>query len=247
MKYVLSDIHGNLDTWNSIKEQIHMTKDDEMFILGDVIDRQPYGIAILKEIIATANMHMLLGNHEYMMLNALDMPCSNDDAELDDSAKERKKLWYYNGGEVTHKAFRKLSADEKSRIVKYLQALPLDFEVESGETKYILVHANWCRTYETFNPDEPERTKYFAVWDRDHIDITLKMLAASGNNHILVIGHTPTLHFAEKKNEWPNDKDQLSVFKLKNLLAVDCGAAYPDYGGRLACIRLDDMKVFYST
>ena len=31
-----------------------------------------------------------------------------------------------------------------------------------------------------------------------------------------------------------------------NRICVDCGCAYPSYGGQLGCIRLDDMREFYS-
>ena len=27
---------------------------------------------------------------------------------------------------------------------------------------------------------------------------------------------------------------------------IDCGAAYPEYGGRLGCLRLNDLAEFYT-
>ena len=41
MIYVMSDIHGNLRRFNSIMEQINLTPDDTLYVLGDVIDRYP--------------------------------------------------------------------------------------------------------------------------------------------------------------------------------------------------------------
>ena len=81
MVYVLSDIHGNLNRYNSIIEQINLQETDILYILGDVIDRYPDGIKILREIIKKDNVKMLLGNHEYMMLEALDPLGSVDEWE----------------------------------------------------------------------------------------------------------------------------------------------------------------------
>lgn len=71
MIYVLSDIHGQSRRFHSILSQIDLKDEDTLYILGDVIDRNPDGIRILREIISHPNMQMLLGNHEHMMLQSL--------------------------------------------------------------------------------------------------------------------------------------------------------------------------------
>ena len=38
MQYVISDLHGDLDSFKSILEKIQFQNTDEMFVLGDVID-----------------------------------------------------------------------------------------------------------------------------------------------------------------------------------------------------------------
>ena len=48
-----------------------MKESDTLYILGDVIDRHPYGITILRKIMKMPNAKMLLGNHEYIMLKAI--------------------------------------------------------------------------------------------------------------------------------------------------------------------------------
>ena len=74
MIYVLSDIHGNERRFNSIMKQINLQSEDTLYVLGDVIDRHPGGIRLLRRIMAMPNAKMLLGNHEYMMLRALGYP-----------------------------------------------------------------------------------------------------------------------------------------------------------------------------
>ena len=44
MIYVLSDIHGNTERYNSIMQQINLQESDTLYVLGDVIDRYPDGI-----------------------------------------------------------------------------------------------------------------------------------------------------------------------------------------------------------
>lgn len=68
MTYVLSDIHGNLRRFESIMAQINLQPDDTLYVLGDVIDRYPDGIKILRRIMQMPNAKMLIGNHEYMLL-----------------------------------------------------------------------------------------------------------------------------------------------------------------------------------
>ena len=50
MIYVLSDIHGNAARFNSIMEQINLQPEDTLYVLGDVIDRYPNGIRILRKL-----------------------------------------------------------------------------------------------------------------------------------------------------------------------------------------------------
>ena len=66
--YVMGDIHGEADRFHAMLKKIRFSEDDTLILLGDVIDRGPDGIALLLEIMEMPNVIMLLGNHEYMML-----------------------------------------------------------------------------------------------------------------------------------------------------------------------------------
>ena len=70
--FVLSDIHGYYKTFLKMLEQIRFSDDDFMYVIGDVIDRGDQGIAIIKDLMQRKNVEMFLGNHELMMLNAID-------------------------------------------------------------------------------------------------------------------------------------------------------------------------------
>ena len=63
MIYVMSDIHGHRRRFDSVMKQINLQPEDTLYILGDVIDRNPDGIRILQQLRAMPNVVMLLGNH----------------------------------------------------------------------------------------------------------------------------------------------------------------------------------------
>lgn len=206
---------------------IRFSDEDQMYILGDIIDRNPDGIAVLREIMSAGNMHMLLGNHEYMMINAVENPETPVGTWITNLG-----LWYLNGGAVTEKAFNALELDVQKGIIDYMKNLPLTIEVICNEKRYLLAHGSPESMYREGCP-YADKTE-FAVWNRfdpraDRFD----------PNKTLICGHTPTIHFSSKV--------PMEVFRSHNMLFLDCGCAYSSgEGGRLACLRLEAQEVFYS-
>ena len=238
MKYTISDIHGNLNGFMTMLKQINFTENDELYVLGDVIDRGLYGIDILQYIMEHDNIKMLLGNHELFMIQS-----------LVDNDYDVYKCWTSenNGGSVTYEAFMKLKESEKNDILDYLTSLPLRFNVEAAGSKYHLCHANspvvWRKLVEAGKIKEwPFNKRDFCTWDRKHH----KELNEFGkeNDVKIIIGHTPTpmLSSFDGKAE--------PLLLGDHLLNIDCGSAYinrDEYKNvcRLACLRLGDEKVFY--
>lgn len=241
MKYVVSDIHGNLENWKSILGKINLNGGDELYVLGDVIDRHPHGIDILLQIMSMKNVHMILGNHEYMMLEALGFPYDESTIVGVKQTREALGVWYINGGEVTHEAYKKLS-EEQLRVIEFLRDLPINMNVEVGKTVYRLCHATVEEMYDLVELCHPETRTSFCVWDRE----TVMMLAVLMDEDTKIIfGHTPTINFQP-------DKETLEIFKYGNVIGIDCGSGFPEYSkhfkcrGRLACLCLDTEEVIYS-
>ena len=235
MVYVMADIHGNLRRFNSIMEQIDLQPEDTLYVLGDVIDRHYDGVRILRKLMAMPNVKMLLGNHEYMMLRALNEPY--DDGDVPNLA-ECLFLWYRNGGDVTHRYWKRIRKTLRAEVVAYLQELPLNLDVTVNDRHYKLVHGAPVECYETHGDPKRSRT-YFAVWKRWEVNDALP------GNYTMIFGHTPSKHY--------HYQDPLQVYWGDRLIGIDCGSGYPDKPeddfdpqGRLACLRLDDMQVFYS-
>ena len=238
MIYVMSDIHGNSRRFNSIMKQIKLQPEDTLYILGDVIDRYPDGIKILRQLMAMENVKMLLGNHEYMMLNALKTEPDKRYSAKWYEWEHDQRLWYSNGGHVTHNYLKHIRKTIRAEIISYLESLPLCFDVEVNGNVYKLVHA---APEETFTKQSRyDNSKAHAVWKR------LKRFDNLPGDYTLIFGHTPTIEYEITR--------PLQIYHTERAICIDCGAGtaeHPDWFayfcyGRLACLRLDDMKEFYS-
>lgn len=229
MIYVLSDIHGNLRRFNAILAQIHLQSEDTLYILGDVIDRHSDGIPILRRIMAMPNAKMLLGNHEYMMLRALGQPY--DKGELCDT-ESCTALWYRNGGKVAHDHFKHIRKQLRSQIIDYLQALPLNADITVNGRPFKLVHGGPVQWYDASASRYKTATQY-TVWKR------LDSSDPCPDGYTMIFGHTTTHHYQPGQ--------PMTIYHGENIIGIDCGSGYPDNDpmGRLACLRLDDMKEFY--
>lgn len=219
MIYVMSDVHGCRARYRSILKQINLKKSDHLYILGDVVDRNPDGMWLLRETMQRENITLLLGNHEYMMHVAL--------TNLNDH--DAMWLWYRNGGQITHKRFMCCTYAYRERILEYIAGLPLNVEVTVNGVDYLLVHGAPVSTYSKYSRFANE--KEHAVWTR------LGKYDPMPNGKIVVFGHTPTKRY---RGRYP-----MLIWQGPQKIGIDCGCAYGDEG-RLGCLRLDDMKEFYS-
>lgn len=239
MNYVMSDLHGNSARFRSVMDKIHLSPDDRLYIGGDVIDRYPDGLALLRQIREMPNAQLILGNHEYMMLNALTpegeaLPWKRGpaDAEL--------YRWFCNGGQKTMRAYRTLSQAEQKELREYLTQLPLNLDLSVNGIAYKLVHAAPLELFRGRYGAQYEDAVEFAVWHR------FDDFRYLPEEYVMIFGHTPTAYYR-------NESKVLSVWHGEGVIDIDCGSGFPPasdsanfYQGRLACLRLEDMAEFYS-
>lgn len=223
--YVMSDLHGEGERFHSMLEKIDFTNGDRLFILGDVVDRGPDGIALLREIMEKSNVIMLLGNHEYMMLQYF----SPDATEID------YRRWNKNGNAPTLDAFRKLRSDEQEEILNFLKTRPTHLQVEVNGTHFYLIHGF------------PGENLHDEVWNRPALDTPNPI-----PNCRLIIGHTPVLELMQPEEaqrqyaeELENRGEHLRICHAPGFLDIDCCCGYDLPIKALACIRLEDMEEFY--
>lgn len=88
--YIMSDIHGHYTEFIKLLKMIEFSEYDHLYILGDIMDRGTENLDILEYVIAHANVHLLMENHEDMLLNTY-----RNKSQLD--RKYYKALWIQNG------------------------------------------------------------------------------------------------------------------------------------------------------
>ena len=223
--YVVADIHGEADRFHAMLEKIRFCADDTMYILGDVVDRGPDGIKLLQEIMQTPNMVMLLGNHEYMMLQYFSP----------DASSEEIRRWNRNGNAPTKAAYLKLKARKQRAILEYLRTLPTHLELTINGQDFYLVHGF------------PAENVHDEVWLRPSMDAPNPK-----PGYQVIVGHTKVLSLIQPEEEriafatdLENRGEHLKIYHGPGFIDVDCGCGYDMPIKKLACIRLEDMLEYY--
>ncbi len=231
--YVVSDIHGEYDKFLDILLQINLKDNDTLYILGDVVDRGPHPIKVIQKLMEMHNAICIAGNHEVMALECLDLLCRNIDdisiESLDREAVGKLTDWLYNGGKTTIDGFKVLPNEKRLDVIDFMKDFEVYEEVEAGGKDFLLVHAGLGgfvpgKDIEEYSLDD-------LIWHRAEYDICYF------EDKYVVTGHTPTQNI-------PGNKHPGYIFKQNNHIAIDCGACFA--GGRLACIRLDDLAEYYA-
>ena len=228
----MSDIHGNADAYHRMLREINFKKDDMLYILGDILDRGPNPITLLTELMKMPNVICLLGNHELMALECLEF-LMQEITDMSIEALDEKMLnnlltWQYNGSKSTIDEVRKLDREMQQSVIEFIKEFSIYEEITVAGNVYLLVHAGLGG----FRPEKniEEYSLKGLVWDRAAYSIQYYP------DVYLVTGHTPTQEI--KDNPHPG-----YIYQANNHIAIDCGCCFP--GGRLGCLRLDDMKEFY--
>lgn len=229
--YCISDIHGCYDEYMELLEKIHFSDEDTLYNLGDIIDRGPEPMKVLRDIMARPNVISILGNHEYMaytILSRLNVEITegNVETQLDRNLMEGIAVWFSNGGRVTLDAFRHLSREDKTAVLEFMSDMDLYEEIEVSGQDYILVHAGlgnftpW-KPLERYSIDE-------LVWDRSDYGRVYH------DDRILITGHTPTVNLA--------DDNEGTIVRKNNQIAIDCGCCF---GFQLGALCLETGEEFY--
>lgn len=231
MTYCMSDIHGDYEKYCRMLEKLRLGDADTLYILGDVVDRGPEPIAILRDMMARPNVRPLLGNHEYMAARCLrfltKQITEESVAELSSDHFMDLLHWQNEGGVPTIEGFRRLDTEERQAVLEYLLDFELYDEVEAGGESYVLVHAG----PEHFSEDRPlwDYEVHELIWTRlDYTKVYYK-------DRFLVTGHTPVAAI-------PGNTRPGVIFRANRHIAIDCGCISC---GRLGAICLDTGEEFY--
>ena len=122
--YVMSDIHGDYDSYIKMLEKIKFSSEDTMYIIGDILDRGEHPIKVLLDVMSRPNMVFIIGNHELMFcecMKFLMQEITDESIEsLDEDTADALMNWMYNGAEPTIKEFRGLSWDKRKEVKDFI-------------------------------------------------------------------------------------------------------------------------------
>ena len=225
MTYVMSDIHGCYDKYQSMLAAIHFAADDTLYVLGDVLDRGPDGFRILLDLAVRPNVTGFLGNHELLAAAVLRTLRQGEDQFLAPAERKLMEEWLQNGGKSSILQFLQLSDEETEVVCAYLNALSPWKEVTVQGRQFVLVHAGLAhfsagRSLEDYDLED----FLFCCPELDTVYFPDKTL---------VFGHTPTRTLSGENR----------ILRRDTWLDIDCGCVFK--GGRLGCLCLDTLEEFY--
>lgn len=166
-RLVITDIHGCFQTFIKLLNKVDLKKRDQLFIIGDMVDRGPYSYMVLDKIWQLLDrgyqVYPLRGNHEQLFLSF--------------NRENRRKLSVFASRQY---ASHLLEADERlnTEVDKFFGTLPIYYETDIA----FLVHAG----FNTLVKDPFKEWKDM-MWIRSfgYDDKKLK-------NKMVVHGHVPT-------------------------------------------------------
>ncbi len=219
--WAITDIHGCALTFRALLKRINFSRQDTLFLLGDYIDRGPRSKEVLDTIMQLRSggytVECLLGNHDWVMLHALEEP----------DTVEAYNWKHQFGGDETLRSF---GCDSEQKIeAKYIELLQsMDYCREYEEL--ILVHAGL-----NFTVADPMSDREAMLWVRysdRHIDTSWL------EGRTVVHGHTP-------QPRW-EVAEQLAQRKDVPLVSIDNGCVYTRPGMHHLCaLNLDTLQPVY--
>ena len=222
-RFAIADLHGCLQTFEALLDAISFSREDELFLLGDFVDRGADSKGVIDYIFHLQDLgyriFCLRGNHDQMVLDALTKPNAH-------------KTWLASGGAETLASFGVTHARElPERYIAFIEDLPHFLETDG----YILVHAGLNFRYK--NPlSDPDAMLWIRNW---YAQVDREWL----NGRIILHGHTPLFRHEIQQ--------QVQALDKNGYLGLDNGCVYTDRAyldmglGSLCAFNLDDRSLTY--
>jgi len=163
----IGDIHGCSAALRALVKTIQPAADDTLVLLGDYVDRGPDSrgvIDFILELEKQCQVAPLMGNHELMLLDAVENPCV-------------LAPWLECGGDTTVRSYDGRLSSLPPEHLEFIRRCRRYFEVPT----HFFVHAN-------YSADIPldEQPDYLLFWEHLHFHFP----APHENGKIAIVGHT---------------------------------------------------------
>ncbi len=167
-RIVIGDVHGHYQGLMQLLDAIAPTTEDQIYFLGDLIDRGPQSSQVV-DFVKDNSYPCLLGNHEHMLIKIL----------TDKNASSQSvQGWLYSGGQATLASYKGGKVPQEH--LEWFQNLPLYLDL--GDI--FLVHAG-------IDPSKTieEQTAEEFCWIREKFHRIQKPYFS---DKIIIVGHTIT-------------------------------------------------------
>lgn len=258
--YVMSDIHGCYDEFIDMLKIINFSDHDILICAGDYIDRGKQSYEMLKWIENKhSNIILVKGNHEQEFVKNIDIMqiiATQFDKEYYDNNNTKKlygivkKLSDQNGSlfdyyETIWQMVRENNVSLNDLITwkTLINKMPFYYNFKINNRECVVVHAGYIESLDNVETEDKfDSLEDFYLYARDDAYIY------GGKQHSIILsGHTPTIFFEEIPYNNGNVYHMYDNEMDCDFYNIDCGSAYRTVKkeAKLACIRIDDMKIFY--
>ena len=250
--YVTSDAHGHARALDEALTKISLASDDTLYVLGDMIDRGPDPVGVIKLVRSLPNARVLKGNHEQIMLDAI---IGQDPLDAE--------TWDINGGWTTRQQLNDMEFEAYEELVRWMATLPL-----YAARAFLLEHGVDCADGAgAVSADRELLKQMLAVQSSDDLlwirhgywDAPTGLLSAEGKGPVVVSGHTPTVSLGRYCEvgglaglDEESGRGQIvrlggeDTAGVPDRIDIDCAAATGSEFGRIGILRLDDGAEFYA-
>lgn len=261
--YVMSDIHGCYQEFLTMLDKIGFSDTDQLVIAGDCIDRGSQSYEMLKWMEERpANIRLIRGNHEeeftayvdLMLLFDKQINLKTESSSNGDTRILYQTVKYYLKKNALAASYFDLygtigillvhshvTLDDLCHWSGIIRSLPYYQKLNIEGKTCIAVHAGYAGKLEDIRA-KFSRLEEFYLYARE------ESCQLGGIPHGMIIsGHTPTIvkgRFSYNKGNVFRyyDKEKDCIF-----YDIDCGCVFRSWeaDAKLACIRLEDEKIFY--
>lgn len=179
-RWIIPDIHGCAKTVKTLLENLlRITKNDQVYFLGDYIDRGPDGKGVIDYLMQLQkdeyDVHFLKGNHEDLCVKAFE---ADQKKKLFGIKHKEQKEWEAVGAKETLKSFGVRHPREiPQKYIDWMNNCELYVELED----YILVHAGM-----NFRAKDPFEDTWSMMWTR-----RFKVNYDATDGRKIIHGHIP--------------------------------------------------------
>lgn len=251
MKYVIGDIHCQVDALTRLLGKLNLQEEDEVYFVGDWVDRC-FRLGdyidtmqwVVDHIRPDSKFKSVIGNHDKDVLDLIQEYINEYGAN--EGIHRYVKEYFYSFAysfETDIEELCRLFLD----FYDVLKSMPLYYRFSLKDKDYIVTHSWLIDRYRVdvfhkeFNWNCPD--DYTSMWDRNYSTYSEER---AGEHPIIIHGHTPTLG--------KNDIAKTGIRPLARIMHVTgsninvdcCAFRSPMLGGNLAAYRCDDGAEFYA-